>query len=102
VSGEDRSARLREALAAYDAALEHYRPEVALLDFAMTQNNRASALSELASLPGEDRAARLREALRCAYVAFASFLIKRDAGELFAELWAEIGTGEVSEWLRDA
>jgi protein-arginine kinase activator protein McsA len=61
--GEDRGARLREALAAYDAALRYRTPETVPLDYAMTQNNRAVLLSDLASVPGEDRGARLREAL---------------------------------------
>ncbi|NWG20907.1 MAG: hypothetical protein HXY39_11355, partial [Chloroflexi bacterium] len=38
--GEDRGARLREALAAYDAALRIYTAETVPLDYAMTQNNR--------------------------------------------------------------
>jgi tetratricopeptide (TPR) repeat protein len=63
VPGEDRGARLREALAAYDAALRIYTAETVPLDYAMTQNNRANLLSDLASVPGEDRGARLREAL---------------------------------------
>jgi protein-arginine kinase activator protein McsA len=61
--GEDRGARLREALAAYDAALRIYTAETVPLDYAMTQNNRAVLLRDLASVPGEDRGARLREAL---------------------------------------
>jgi tetratricopeptide (TPR) repeat protein/protein-arginine kinase activator protein McsA len=61
--GEDRGARLREALAACDAALRYRTPETVPLDYAMTQNNRAVLLSDLASVPGEDRGARLREAL---------------------------------------
>jgi hypothetical protein len=63
VPGEDRGARLREALAAYDAALRYRTPETVPLDYAMTQNNRAVLLRDLASVPGEDRGARLREAL---------------------------------------
>ena len=61
VPGEDRAARLKEALAAYDEALE-LRQDVPL-DYATTQNNRANLLRELASLPGADRAARLKEAV---------------------------------------
>ncbi len=61
IYGEDRAARLQEALAAYDAALERLRDVP--LDYATTQNNRANVLRDLASLPGEDRAARLQEAL---------------------------------------
>jgi tetratricopeptide (TPR) repeat protein len=61
--GEDRGARLREALAAYDAALRIYTAETVPLDYAATQNNRAVLLRDLASVPGEDRGARLREAL---------------------------------------
>lgn len=61
--GEDRAARLNEALYAHDEALRHRRPENAPLAYATTQNNRATILSELATIPGEDRAARLNEAL---------------------------------------
>jgi protein-arginine kinase activator protein McsA len=61
--GEDRGARLREALAAYDAALRIYTAETVPLAYAATQNNRAVLLRDLASVPGEDRGARLREAL---------------------------------------
>ncbi len=61
--GEDRGARLREALAAYDQALLISTPDTVPLNYAATQNNRASLLRELASVPGEDRGARLREAL---------------------------------------
>lgn len=39
---EDRGARLRQALAATDKALRLSRPENAPLDYAQTQNNRAS------------------------------------------------------------
>jgi tetratricopeptide (TPR) repeat protein len=60
---EDRAARLRESLAAYDEALRFRRPDTAPLDYAMTQNNRGTILSDLANLPDEDRAARLRESL---------------------------------------
>ncbi len=48
--GEDRRQRLYEALAAYDEALRFYRPDTAPLAYAMTQNNRATILSELATL----------------------------------------------------
>ena len=60
---EDRAARLRDALAAYDEALRFRRPDTAPLDYATTQNNRGLLLQYLATLPDEDRAARLREAL---------------------------------------
>jgi protein-arginine kinase activator protein McsA len=60
---EDRAARLRQALSAYDEALRFYTPTSAPLDYAATQNNRANLLRDLASVPGEDRGARLREAL---------------------------------------
>ncbi len=59
--GEDRAARLRQALAAYDEALDKLRDVP--LAYATTQNNRAVLLTDLATLPGEDRAARLRQAL---------------------------------------
>ena len=61
--GEDRRGRLLAALAAYDAALQHYRPDTAPLAYAMTQNNRATLLSAMAGLPGEDRRGRLLAAL---------------------------------------
>ena len=51
--GEDREARLRQALTAYDEALAKLRDVP--LNYATTQNNRANLLSDLASLPGEDR-----------------------------------------------
>jgi len=63
LGGEDRGARLREALAAYDQALRFYTPEAAPLDYAATQNNRGAVLRDLATLGEEDRGARLREAL---------------------------------------
>ena len=61
--GEDRRARLLDALDAYDQALRFLRPEVMPLDYAMTQNNRATLLSAMATLPGEDRRGRLLAAL---------------------------------------
>lgn len=61
--GEDRTARLRQALTAYDEALKSYRPDTAPLAYATTQNNRGNLLRDLANLPDEDRAARLRQAL---------------------------------------
>jgi hypothetical protein len=69
--GEDRGARLRQALAAYDEALA-LRRDVPL-DYAQTQNNRAVLLRALASLPGEDRGARLRQALQAAAEAVRLF-----------------------------
>jgi len=60
---EDRAARLRQALSAYDEALRFYTPTSAPLDYAMTQNNRGNVLQDLATLAEEDRAARLRQAL---------------------------------------
>jgi hypothetical protein len=60
---EDRRARLLEALAAYDEALNYYRPDTAPLAYAMTQNNRGIVLRDLAASPDEDRRARLLEAL---------------------------------------
>ena len=61
--GEERRARLLQALAACDDALQYRRPEVTPLDYAATQNNRAALLSEIATLPGEERRARLLQAL---------------------------------------
>ena len=61
VIGEQRTVLLKEALAAYDQALERRRDVP--LAYAQTQNNRAVLLTDLATLPGEDRRARLMEAL---------------------------------------
>jgi protein-arginine kinase activator protein McsA len=61
--GEDRGARLRQALSAYDEALRFYTPTSAPLAYATTQNNRGAVLQDLATLAEEDRAARLRQAL---------------------------------------
>ena len=41
------------ALAAYDEALQHYRPDTAPLDYAVTQNNRATLLSEMRGCLGK-------------------------------------------------
>ncbi len=60
---EDRAARLRQALSAYDEALRFRTPTSAPLDYATTQNNRGAVLQALATLAEEDRAARLRQAL---------------------------------------
>jgi hypothetical protein len=59
--GEDRRARLLEALADYTTALELLRDVP--LAYAGTLNNRANLLRDVAGLPGEDRRARLLEAL---------------------------------------
>ena len=113
---EDRGARLREALAAYDAALRYRTPETVPLDYAMTQNNRANLLSDLASVPGEDRGARLREALRCALTAVELFArlqheqyyqvsrrtlqdVRAACGDDFDTLWAALDVGPPPEWL---
>ncbi len=114
--GEDRGARLREALAAYDAALRIYTPETVPLAYAMTQNNRAVLLSDLASVPGEDRGARLREALRCALTAVELFArlqheqyyqvsrrtlqdVRAACGDDFDTLWAALDAGPPPGWL---
>ncbi|MBA2449049.1 MAG: hypothetical protein H0V51_13590 [Chloroflexi bacterium] len=118
LEGEDRRARLFEAQAAYDEALEHRRPEVAPLDYAMALGNDAISLCQIAAISGEDRRGRLAEALRCAYTALAVFVrmehgpyrrqavdllqwIRAGAGELFVELWAELDVGEPPGWLAD-
>ncbi len=80
VIGEDRGARLRQALAAYDEALAKLRDVP--LDYAQTQNNRAVLLSDLASLPGEDRGARLRQALAAYDEALA---LRRDVPLAYAQ-----------------
>jgi len=116
VPGEDRGARLREALAAYDAALRYRTPETVPLDYAMTQNNRANLLRDLASVPGEDRGARLREALRCALTAVELYArlqheqyyqvsrrtlqgVRAACGDDFDTLWAALDAGPPPEWL---
>ena len=116
--GEERGQRLYDALAAYDEALRHYRPDTAPLDYAATQNNRANRLSELATLPGEDRRQRLTQALRCAAEAVVLFEqyqqaqylavgrrvlgdLRRACGDDFADLWAAAGLGEPPDWLED-
>jgi tetratricopeptide (TPR) repeat protein len=58
---EDREGNLRLAIAAYEAALEHYTPERAPLDYAMTQNNLGAAYRNLAEI--EDREGNLRRAI---------------------------------------
>ena len=88
------------------------------LDYAMTQNNRASVLSDIASLPGEERGERLREALRCGTEAVAIFeefqhaqyledarkdlrSLRQTCGADFAALWGELGFGDPPAWLDD-
>ncbi|MFN8523567.1 MAG: hypothetical protein U0821_10770 [Chloroflexota bacterium] len=61
--GEDRRARLMEALGAYEEALRFRTAERAPRDYAMTQNNRGNVLRDLAGEGGEDRRAGLEEAL---------------------------------------
>jgi len=53
--GEDRRARLLQALDAYDDALRFRRPENAPLDYATTQINLSLLFTRLASLQGGDR-----------------------------------------------
>ena len=62
--GRDRPPRLAAALFAYEEALRWYQPDMAPLDYAATQNNRAIILNELAGLPGEDRRGRLEASLQ--------------------------------------
>jgi tetratricopeptide (TPR) repeat protein len=64
LAGEERQARLDEAVAAYREALVFRTAERAPMDYAMTQNNLGAALRGLAgSLAGEERQARLDEAV---------------------------------------
>ncbi len=115
--GEDRAARLRESLAAYDEALRFRRPDTAPLDYAMTQGNLAILFAELADMPGEDQHARLREALRCAVTALGWFEksqhapyvqqargllehLRQKCGDLFPALWAELNIGALPAWLQ--
>jgi len=115
--GEDRAARLRESLAGYDEALRFRRPDTAPLAYAMTQGNLGILYAELADEPGEDRRARLLSSLRCGVTALEWFektqhapyieqaenflrYIRQKCGDLFPELWAELGGGEMPEWLQ--
>jgi tetratricopeptide (TPR) repeat protein len=58
---EEREGNLRRAIEAYEAALEHYQPETAPLDYAMTQNNLGTAYRALSSV--EEREGNLRRAI---------------------------------------
>ena len=60
---EERPARLRAALNAYEGALDYYTPETTPLDYAAAQNNRAGPLQGLARLAGKNQKGLLREAL---------------------------------------
>ncbi|MCB0078888.1 MAG: hypothetical protein KDD73_15865, partial [Anaerolineales bacterium] len=110
-----RRGRLLAALAAYDEALRFRRPEVVPLDYAMTQNNRATLLSAMATLPGEDRRGRLLAALAAAYEAAGLYRgrhaqyaeisqrtfqrIRAACGDDFAVLWAALDVGPLPDWL---
>ena len=113
--GEDRAARLRESLAAYDEALRFRRPDTAPLDYAMTQFNLAILAMNLAELPGENQRARWRDAIRYAYTARAVFIqqqhvpyerqavnllrwIAEQCGESFPELWKELNLDDLPGW----
>src|SRR5712692_4463130 len=76
LAGEQRRARLEEAVAAYREALVFRTAERAPMDYAATQNNLGAALRELAGgLAGEQRRARLEEAA----AAFRQALVFRTA-----------------------
>jgi tetratricopeptide (TPR) repeat protein len=115
--GEDRAGRLQETLEAYDEALRFRTPETAPLGHANTQYNVSLLLVDIASLPGEDHRACLLRALQVAHIALEWYMrcqhetyarqagkrlrrLKEEAGDLFVELWAEAGLGELPEWLR--
>jgi hypothetical protein len=114
---EDRRQRLMAALHAFDAALEHYRPDTAPLDYAMTQNNRGTVLGDLASLPDEDRRQRLMAALQAVWIAYSLFErlqhavyaqiaqralsgIRLDCGTDFDELWEAATHEPCPPWLK--
>ncbi len=109
--GEDRAARLRDALAAYDEALRFWTPDTAPLAYAMTQFNLAILAMDLAELPGEDKHARWKDAIRYAVTAGTIFAQQQHApyaqqaanllrwiaetcGETFPELWKEVEDGQ--------
>ena len=113
---EDRRARLLEALAAYDEALQFRRPDTAPLAFAMTQANLALLCVEFSKFPEENRKEQLGKAIKYAAIALSLFLqighapysqsaarqlrwISEQASELFAELWEEQELGEIPDWL---
>ncbi len=114
---EDRRARLLEALAAYDAALQFRRPDTAPLTYAVTQFNLCNLHAAFIGISEEDERAHYRNALLCAVTALSIFLqvghapytqqaarqlqwLSERAGPLFAELWSELNLGEMPEWLK--
>ncbi len=114
---EDRRARLLEALAAYDEALQHYRPDTAPLAYAMTQTNLANLHMNMADLPEENKRERQKMALQGAVIAISIFSsvghapytqhvarqlrwMGEQMGPAFPELWQELNLGELPEWLK--
>ena len=115
--GEDRRARLLQALAAYDDALLYRRPEVAPLAYAMTQGNLANLFRAFSEIEGENQSQRQRQSLAAVFTAFQYFqqvghavyiaqaqrqaLGLREAfgPQLFAQVWSEMGLGDLPDWL---
>ncbi len=115
--GEERRARLLAALAAYDEALQHYRPDTAPLAFAMTQANLALLFLDLSTFPDEDRKEQFLKAIQSTTTALLIFSqvghepyaqhtaqqlrrISEQAGPEFAGFWQELGLGEMPDWLK--
>lgn len=120
--GEDRRARLLEALQAYDETLHHYRPDTAPLDYAMTQGNLGYLHLAFIGLSGEDKRKRYKKSLTCVLTALAIFsqvghapFAQQAAGQLrglketmgantFSSLWKELdkemNLGELPDWLK--
>ena len=118
LADEPRRDRLDQALAAYDAALLIWTPEIAPFDFATTQNNRANLLHDLAALADEPHHDRLGEALHAAWSALVIFetmghmshtatarwtlqVIQQTCGADFEELWKSLDAGPCPHWLSD-
>lgn len=117
--GEDRRARLLQALEAYDDTLKYYRPEVAPLDYAMTQGNLANLYAAFAELPGEGHRARQRQSVQAVALALTFFervghavyvaqaqrlalgLRSRFGDAVFDALWTELGLGPLPDWLHE-
>jgi tetratricopeptide (TPR) repeat protein len=83
---------LRKAIAAYEAALEYYTPQVAPLDYAATQNNLGNAYSELSGI--EDQANNLRRAI-AAYEAALEFCTPQVAPLDYAQTQNNLGNAYI-------
>jgi tetratricopeptide (TPR) repeat protein len=85
----DRRDNLRKAITAYGAALEHYTPERAPLDYATSQNNLGNAYCDLAEI--EDREENLRLAI-AAYEAALAYRMPERAPLDYAGTQNNLGT----------